>query len=169
MASNSGRGWAGGELWYHNVVMLDDAGRILNRALQLWGGAVGDEPVRAGDRHLSALKHVCGLEYNGGIGHVLGCCTPAEIEAAGHAAGYFGLGELAQVLDQLSRLSAFMKAAEDAETPEEHERIESAMAEWIELGDLQPAYDNALPSYFLIDEVFRRKLRDTPYDFAPLD
>lgn len=140
------------------------ASLIWNRAFD-----TDDKPLRAGDRHLRALLQVTGLEFNGGVSHIYHCCTLSEIEAGSRAAEYFGLGALAEVLDRVARFAAYIQDCHDAETPEEHERLESALDEMSELGKgLQPAYDYAFPDYFQTGEVFRRKLLVAPDDFAPL-
>lgn len=144
---------------------LDHASLVWKRALE-----IDDELARDGDRHLSALLQVTGLEYNGGISHVCHCCSSSEIEAGSRAAEYFGLGALAEVLVRLVRLAALEQECEAAETPEDHERLEKAIDEMSETGeDLQAAYDKAFPDHFHTKVVFRQKLLAVPEDFAPLE
>jgi hypothetical protein len=76
---------------------VDDRDVVLavwNRACQYAGTGVGD-------RHLSALLLVDGMVQSGGPNHAADGCEPAELDAAAAAARYFGVEDLAAVIEEL--------------------------------------------------------------------
>jgi hypothetical protein len=69
--------------------------------LAVWNRACEYAGTGVGDRHLSALLLVDGMVQNGGPNHAADGCEPAELAAAAAAARYFGVEDLAAVIEEL--------------------------------------------------------------------
>lgn len=67
----------------------------------VWNRACGGAGSGVGDRHLAALLLVDGMVQNGGPTHAADSCPSAELAAAAVAARYFGLDDLAAVIEEL--------------------------------------------------------------------
>jgi hypothetical protein len=91
--------------------MLSITDIIWNRAC--YGG--GDSP-RAGDKHLAALLHYHGAAMNSGVFHATEFCSASEIRDAKDGYRYFGLGEVATLIQ---KSEALLKAKE---SPADYER-----------------------------------------------
>lgn len=97
--------------------------------LAVWNRACGGGGTGAGDRHLSALLLVDGMVQNGGPNHAADTCEPGQLAAAAAGARYFGMEDLAALIEELpaaaggyddegveDRLSeAYLRLTEDGE------------------------------------------------------
>lgn len=88
----------------------------------VWNRAAAREGTGVGDRHLGTLLLVDGMLHNGGASLAVDSCEPAEIAAAADAARYFGLDDLAVVIEGIPAADdeddfndAFFEAGRDGE------------------------------------------------------
>lgn len=91
--------------------MLSIPDIIWNRAC--YGG--GDSP-RAGDKHLAALLHYHGAAMNSGVFHATEFCSASELRDAKGGYRYFGLVEVANLIQ---KSQAVLRANE---SPGDYER-----------------------------------------------
>lgn len=80
----------------HNVGVTDP-----DLLRDIWNRACAGAGDGVGGRYLSALLLVDGMVRNGGPNHAADSCDPAELAAAAAAARYFGMADLAAVIDEL--------------------------------------------------------------------
>jgi len=69
---------------------------------QIWNRAAtesGGSKAREGDRVLSDLLLAHGMVMNGGVGHALGALSSDELEAATKGYRFFGLNDVASLLE----------------------------------------------------------------------
>lgn len=117
---------------------------VWDRACYGRGGGIGD-------RHLSALLLVDGMVQNGGANHAADSCEPAELAAAADGARYFGLNDLATLIDELP--TAASDSGSGSEEAEER---------------LSAAYYELMPDSSRLDAAFERRFADAPDDFDPV-
>jgi len=119
---------------------------VLSQADQIWNRAAlnsGGVAPRAGDIALADLLCFHGRAMNGGVDHAVETLDHAQLIASAHGYLYFGLVELAAILQR--------SAVED---------------EAINLLDAE--YDRSVPDDSALVKAFEAKLRSSPDDFSPL-
>ncbi|WP_127549898.1 hypothetical protein [Actinoplanes sp. OR16] len=112
----------------------------------VWNRAAAQRGDGAGDRHLSALLLAHGAVMNGGPGHAASSLGSAELDAAVAGFRYFGLKELASVVQQFP---------EAGSSDEEEDR-------------LNEAYLVLAPEDSLLFDAFAAKFFGSPSDFEPI-
>ena len=115
----------------------------------VWNRACDSAGTGVGDRHLSALLLVDGMVQNGGPNHAADSCEPAELAAAAAAARYFGLEDVARLVEELPA-AAGDHADEDAEDR------------------LSEAYHRLLPDSERLDAALAARYVAAPEDFEPV-
>jgi hypothetical protein len=118
---------------------LADRDKVWNRAALQSGGA----KLLEGDMALIALLAVHGMIMNGGVDHALEVLSPPDFAAGIAAFRYFGLGEVAAVL-------------------------EAATASGMGWERFNATYAALVPADDTIVEAFHQKYRAFPEVFAPL-
>ena len=119
---------------------LSDPNKVWNRAALESGGKAGLQ----GDRALSALLAVHGMIMNGGVYHALEALSAAEFADGIAGFRYFGLCEVANVLDAAS----------------------IADMGW-DLFDAK--YGTLIPDDGVLSQAFEQKYTAFPNAFAPLE
>jgi hypothetical protein len=117
--------------------------------LAVWNRACEYAGTGVGDRHLSALILVDGMVHNGGPNHAADGCEPAELAAAAAAARYFGVEDLAAVIEELPA----------AASGYEEEDIEMRLTR---------KYHEVLQDYGPLEAGIAARYVATPQDFDPL-
>ncbi|SDS99972.1 hypothetical protein [Actinoplanes derwentensis] len=115
----------------------------------IWNRACADEGTGPGDRHLAALILVDNVVQNGGPNHAADSCEPAQLAAAAAGARYFGLNDLAAVIDELPA------AASDRDDDEAEDR-------------LSDAYHEVFPDTSRLDAALAARYAVAPADFEPV-
>lgn len=117
--------------------------------LAIWDRACAGAGAGVGDRHLSALLLVDGMVQNGGPNHAADGCEPAQLAAAAAAARYFGLDDLADVIEELpAAASGYVE--EDVEDR------------------LTRAYHDVFQDYGPLSAALAARCAATPEDFEPV-
>jgi hypothetical protein len=115
----------------------------------VWNRACRSDGTGVGDRHLSALLMVDGMIQNGGPNHAADSCSPAELGAAAEGARYFGLGDLAALIEEMPA------AGSDRDDDEAEDR-------------LSEAYRQVLPDSDRLEVAFAARYEAAPNDFQPI-
>jgi len=118
---------------------LNERDKVWNRAALEAGGA---NPLE-GDKALAALLSVHGMVMNGGVDHALDVLPPSEVAAGIAGFRYFGLAEVAAVL-------------------------EAASASNLDREFFDLKYAALIPADDIVVDAFHRKYRASPDAFAPL-
>ncbi|MET0522412.1 MAG: hypothetical protein ABW156_10645 [Jiangellaceae bacterium] len=114
----------------------------------VWNRACDGDGTGVGDRHLSALLLVDGMVQNGGPNHAADSCEPAELAAAAAGARYFGLADLAALIEELP------SAASDLDDEDAEDRMSDK-------------YYSLMPDGDRLDSAFEARYAATPDDFEP--
>ena len=124
----------------------------LTEADRIWNRACGEDPLRAlpGDRALADLLLAHGLSMNGGVLHAVGCMTGTQLSDAQAGYRFFGLEAAVALLSYARRI---FEAGDDLESDER---------------ELDGAYARLIPSDSSIADLFEKRWRASPSDFAPL-
>ncbi|GAA1654215.1 DUF4184 family protein [Actinoplanes couchii] len=116
----------------------------------IWNRACVAEGTGVGDRHLAALILVDGMVQNGGPNHAADSCEPDQLAEAAAAARYFGLDDVAAVIERLP------EAASDLDDDDAEDRLSDA---WYEV----------LPDNERLDAALAARHAAAPEDFQPVD
>lgn len=121
------------------------ADRVWNRAALENGGVA----PREGDEALANLLLFHGLVCNGGVHHALECCDETKTQSAVRGFEYFGLTEVASLLNRRRR---------------------GLLAKWTGRAERKAnaRYNRLLPHDDVIEMRFKERLRASPEAFAPL-
>ncbi|GLY03815.1 hypothetical protein Acsp01_41940 [Actinoplanes sp. NBRC 101535] len=115
----------------------------------VWNRAAGGDGSGTGDRHLGALLLVDGMVQNGGANHAADSCSTDELAAAAVGARYFGMGDLAGLIEELP------KAAGSSDDDEAEERLSAA-------------WHATVPDSARLEAAFEERLAAAPQDFDPV-
>jgi len=124
----------------------------LTEADRIWNRACGGDPLRAlpGDRALADLLLAHGLSMNGGVLHAVECLTGTQLSDAQAGFRFFGLDGAAALLSYARRI---FEAGDDLESDER---------------ELDGAYARLIPSDSSLTDLFEKRWKSSPSDFAPL-
>jgi len=123
---------------------LSDEANVWNRAVTAEGG----RNAREGDSALAALMLAHGMVMNGGVEHAIVTLSPAEMAAAIAGFRFFGLTEIARLLEDVVQ-----RGIEDEDQSEAADR----------------RYGEILPDEDTIQDRFHARFASSPEKFAPLD
>jgi len=139
--------------WEQYVYQFTEADRVWNRAC---GQGDCDNPG-VGDSALAALLAFHGVAMNGGVLHALEACSGVDIGAATAGYRFFGLAEVANVIEAaLAELQEIQARGDD---PEEIDRLEPA---------LEDRYATHVPADQTLVDAFERVFERRRDDFQPI-
>jgi hypothetical protein len=123
---------------------------MMSEDIIVWNRAAleaGGPSPRKGDVALSAMLLIHGLIMNGGVFHAIESVGPAELRAANTGYRFFGLSEIAELLEECSKT-----------VPDEELEASADNAYW-----------TSVPTDHTLREAFARHFSTHRQDYAPVN